>query len=106
MEVHRELGPGFHESVYQEAFEIELELKKIPFEREKDLNVFYKGRQLKKKFIADFICYKIIVELKALSELISEHDSQVFNYLKATKLRLGVLINFGEPELIFKRIIK
>ena len=106
MEVHRELGPGFSEAVYQEALEIEFKLRNIDFYREKELNVFYKGIQLEKKFIADFICYdKIVVELKALSDLTGEHESQVINYLKATKHKLGILINFGAPSLEFKRLI-
>ena len=85
MEVHRELGPGFSEIVYQEALEIEFKLRNIHCFREKELNVFYKGIQLEKKFIADFICYdKIVVELKALSDFTGEHESQVIFYLKAT----------------------
>lgn len=107
MTVHRELGSGFLESVYQEAMEIEMSSLQIPFESQVPLNIFYKANPLKKKFAADFVCFgKIIVELKALSGLVSEHDAQVINYLKATGYKLGLLINFGEESLSFKRIIK
>jgi len=107
MTVHRELGSGFLESVYLEAMEIEMSSLQIPFESQVPLNIFYKANPLKKKFAADFVCFgKIIVELKALSGLVSEHDSQVINYLKATGYKLGLLINFGEESLSFKRIIK
>ena len=106
MEVHRELGPGFLEAVYQEALEIELQQRQIPFEREKPLNIFYKGIQLSKTYNADFLCFQnILVELKALSHLIGEHESQMINYLKATKLHVGVLINFGAESLEFKRMV-
>ena len=106
MNVHRELGNGFQESIYQEALEIELKLQRIPYQKEKELNVFYRGIELQKKFYADFVCFnKIIVEIKALSQLVSEHDAQVLNYLKATDFKLGVLINFGVPALEYKRIV-
>ena len=106
MEVHNELGPGFLEQVYQEALELELLNKNIPNEREKHLDIYYKGTLLNKKYISDFICYdKIVVELKALSELSSEHESQLINYLKATKHRVGLLINFGSSGLEYKRLI-
>ncbi len=94
IEVHRELGEGFLEVVYQEAMGIELGCRNIPFESQKLLAVFYKGRQLEKEYIADFICYdQIIVELKALDRLTSKERSQILNYLKATGLKVGVLIN-------------
>ena len=100
------MGPGFHESVYQEALEIEFENQGIDFEREAELRIVYCGSYLKKKYIADFICYGcIIVELKAISNLTDEHTSQVLNYLKATELELGLLVNFGEKKLHYKRII-
>jgi len=106
MEVHKELGPGFLEAIYQEAMSLEFKLQKIDFEREKPLKIYYKGTLLDKKYISDFICYdKIIVELKALSELNSEHESQLINYLKATKLRVGLLINFGSKSLEYKRLV-
>jgi len=106
MEVHKELGPGFLEAVYQEALEIELQKQKIPYEREKLMNVFYKGIKLKKKYSADFVCYdKIIVEAKALSSLSSDHEAQILNYLKTTSLKLGLLINFGAKSLQHKRMV-
>ncbi|MBQ8679358.1 MAG: GxxExxY protein [Treponema sp.] len=106
MKVHSELGSGFLESVYQEALALEFNSAKIPFEKEKELEIFYSGRKLTKKFYADFICFgSIIVELKAISELRQEHIAQVMNYLKATKTRVGVLINFGERSLKYKRVI-
>src|SRR5581483_2356010 len=95
IEVHRELGPGFLEAVYQEALEWELSQRGIPFEGQKELHVFYKGRQLNKMYVADLVCYRqIIVELKALTRLSGQEESQVLNYLKATRLRVGVLLNF------------
>jgi len=106
MEVHRELGAGFLEAVYQEAFELELQKQEIPYEREKLLKVFYKGQKLKKRYSADFVCYnKIIVELKALGELSTNHEAQILNYLKTSKLKLGLLINFGSSSLQYKRLI-
>ena len=106
MEVHKELGSGFLEGVYQEALAVEFKKQNIPFEREKEINISYKGINLNKKYISDFICNdKILLELKALSKLTSEHESQVLNYLKATGFKLGLLINFGEPSLKVKRII-
>ena len=106
MEVHRELGPGFLEAVYQEALEIEFQHRAIPYEREKPLNIFYKGIKINKPYTADFLCFdKIIVELKALSQIIGDHESQLINYLKATKLRVGVLINFGASSLDYKRMV-
>jgi len=105
-EVHRELGPGFLEPVYQEALAIELKQKNIPFEKEKPLPITYKGIVLDNLYYADFVCYNsIIVELKALSRLTTEHESQVLNYLKATGFRLGLLINFGEKSLKVKRLV-
>ena len=100
MEVHNTLGCGFLEAVYQEALAIEFEKRGIPYIREAELNIEYKGIILSKKYNADFICYdKIIVETKALTELLTVHQSQVINYLKATKLKLGILVNFGEESL-------
>ncbi len=106
MNVHRELGCGFHESVYQDALEIELSKLGIPFIREKELPVIYKGVKLKTFYKADFVCHdQIIVELKALSELNSNHTSQVLNYLKVSNLRVGLLINFGEQSLKHKKYV-
>ena len=107
MRVHSILGCGFLEQVYQEALEIEFEKQHIPFQREVSLAISYDGKILKKQYVADFTCYdKIIVELKALNSLESGHEAQVLNYLKATGLKLGLLINFGEKTLKYKRIIK
>lgn len=106
MEVHKELGCGFLENVYQEAFEHELKIQGIPYRREDKLEILYKDLTLTKHYYADFICFDaVIVELKALSELSSEHESQVLNYLKATKHKVGLLINFGENSLRYKRLI-
>jgi GxxExxY protein len=100
MEVHSKLGFGFLEPVYQEALAIEFSKQGIPFKREKTLSINYKDTILNKKYIADFVCFQlIIVELKAITQLLSEHESQVLNYLKATGLRLGLLVNFGEKTL-------
>ena len=105
--VYNNLGHGFLETVYQEALEIEFGRQGIPFEREKELCVIYDGVQLKQTYKADFVCYgKIIVELKAVSELLDAHRSQVYNDLHATGYRLGLLLNFGcSDELEKERIV-
>ncbi len=106
MEVHKTLGNGFLEAVYQEALEEEFNLQHIPFEREKQILISYKNKVLNKHYFADFVCYnKIIVELKALSNLNSDHEAQILNYLKATGYKIGLLINFGEKSLKYKRKI-
>lgn len=106
MEVHNTLGCGFLEPVYQEALEIELGKRKISFVREEILNIFYKGKMLKKSYVADFICYdKIIIETKAASQLQPEHIAQILNYLKITGFKLGLLVNFGTTSLQYKRIV-
>ena len=106
MEVHKELGPGFLEPVYQEALSLEFYIQGIQFEKEKDIRIVYKGKTLDKWYKADFLCFdKIIVELKAISELSNDHIAQLLNYLKATKLRVGLLVNFGSPSLVYKRLI-
>ena len=105
MSVFNELGSGFLEKVYQEALEREFIEKKIPYKREAPLTIMYKGVPLKQEYYADFICYdKIIVELKAVSELSDVHSAQVFNYLKATGLDLAILVNFGEKNLKIERL--
>ena len=106
-DVYRERGCGFLEAVYQECLEIELESRGIPFVPQRDLPLFYKGRPLKQRYKPDFICYdKIIIELKATKEVASEHQAQVLNYLKATKFRLGLLVNFGHyPKTQINRIV-
>ncbi len=108
IEVHRELGPGFLEAVYQEALEIELRECDIPFEAQKPLRISYKGKILNKEYCADLVFYgQIIVELKAMDRLSGHEDAQVLNYLKATGLKVGVLINFGSHgKLEWKRFVK
>lgn len=107
MEVYNSLGHGFLEAVYQEALEKEFILREIPYEREKELTICYKGEPMSQTYKADFVCYgKIIVELKAVSELNDAHRSQVYNYLKATGFRLGLLLNFGYSDgLEHERIV-
>jgi GxxExxY protein len=106
METHKVLGCGFLEPVYQEALEKEFILQNIPFGREIVLPIHYKGQVLQKTYMADFVCYdKIIVELKSLSALSSEHQAQVLNYIKAANYKLGLLINFGKKSLEYKRVI-
>ena len=105
MDVHKELGGGLLEAIYQEALAIELEEKGIPCEREKELDVFYKGHLLEKKYYADMICHgEIIVELKSVNELLPIHEAQLLNYLKITKKKVGLLLNFGNRSLFYKRI--
>ena len=108
IEVHKELGAGFLEAVYQEALEIELQNRGIPFEPQKSLPIRYKGRLLKKEYVADLVCYgKITVELKSIKELPEKEEAQTLNYLKATGLRLGLLINFGSHgQFERKRLVK
>ena len=99
MKVYNTLGCGFLEAVYQEALEIELDKRHIPYEREKELEICYDGIKLGKRYVADFVCYdKIILELKAVKELDDSHRSQLYNYLKATGFKLGFLINFGKYD--------
>ncbi len=106
MEVHRELGCGFLEAVYQEALSIVLDDHSIPFQREKALDINFRGKILIKKYVADFICFdKVILELKASDALTDKDIAQVLNYLKATGLKIGLLINFGTTKLQYKRII-
>lgn len=105
-DVYNELGCGFLESVYQEALEIVFKDLNIPYQREKELTISFRKQKLNKTYQADFICYdKIILELKAVSLLDEIHKAQLFNYLKASKLRLGLLVNFGGKSLKYKRII-
>lgn len=95
-DVYREMGCGFLEAVYQECLEKELRSRQLPFEAQKELVLSYKGEQLAQTYKPDFICYgKIIVELKAVKEIAAEHKAQLLNYLKATGLELGLLVNFG-----------
>ncbi len=106
MEVHKNLGPGFLESVYSEALQLEFEKANIPYEKEKKLPVIYNDKPLKKYFKADFVCYNsIILELKATKFLIESDYRQTLNNIKATKFKLGILINFGELSLKYRRVI-
>ena len=106
-EVYKETGCGFLESVYQECLGIELRMREIPFDSQKELDLTYKGQRLKQKYIPDFLCFdKIIVELKAVQELNDKHRAQVHNYLKATGHKLGLLVNFGHyPKVQYERIL-
>lgn len=106
MQVHRELGCGFLEPVYQEALEILLKKEGIPYEREKRLPIYFMGELLRKEYFADFVCFgKIIVELKAVSQLTPVYEAQVLNYLKASGCKLGLLLNFGQASLVHRRIV-
>lgn len=105
-DVYNKLGPGFLESVYQECLEIELKKREIPYEREKDIQIFYDGVKINQSYRADFVCYdKIIIELKAISSLEDAHRAQVYNYLRATGYKLGLLLNFGNPQGLEKERI-
>ena len=105
MEVHSVLGAGFLESVYEEVLAIEFDLRRIPYERQRPINVLYKGRHAK-QFICDFVVYdKVIVELKAIKEISDIEQAQVLNYLKSSGLNLGLLLNFGSSSLEIKRLI-
>ena len=107
IEVHKELGCGFLEPVYQEAMCIELTERKILYKPECNLAIEYKGRILHKTYCADFICYEqMVVEIKALDKLYPRDEAQMLNYLKATRLKVGVLINFGaHGKLAWKRLV-
>ncbi len=106
LEVHHNLGHGFLEPVYQEALEMEFCARNIPFKRETEIPVAYKGLRLKTSYRADFICFdKVIVELKALQSLSGIEEAQVINYLKATGHTRGILLNFGGPSLQYKRLV-
>ena len=107
-EVYNDKGCGFLEGVYQECLEIEFELRNLAFVPQADLILTYKGRTLKKTYQPDFVCFgKIIVEIKAVSELADEHRAQVHNYPKATGYRLGLLVNFGSrSKLEYERIVR
>ncbi len=104
MDVPNHLGTGFLEAVYQEALEIEFADRNIPFDAQKDISISYKNRRLSKQYIADFLCYKkIIVEIKAIKKVTEIEEAQLINYLNATGLQVGLLINFGSTRLEWKR---
>jgi GxxExxY protein len=106
MEIHRNLGAGFLEIVYKDALEYELKLAGIPFEREKEYMVSYKGLYLPHKFYADFVVYgNIILEIKGVSAISKEFVAQAMNYLKVSNNRLALIINFGETSLRHLRVI-
>ncbi len=105
--VHKELGCGFFEKVYQEALAILLQERGIPFEREKHLHIFYHGQQLQCDYVADFVIdNKVILELKAVNVLEPVYEAQVINYLKATGLKVGFLMNFGQKQFYFRRMAR
>jgi len=105
--VYKRMGCGFLEAIYQECLEIEFTFKGISNTKQKLYRIVYRGQELRRKFQPDFICYdKIIVELKAVSQLKDEHQAQVLNYLNATGHKLALLVNFGHyPKLEYKRLI-
>ena len=106
MEVHKKLGSGFLESVYTEALAMEFTKADIPYAKEKKLPVYYEDKPMNKYFRADFVCFdSIIIEIKATKYLIDADHRQTMNNVKATKFRLGLLINFGTPSLTYKRIV-
>ena len=108
IEVHRALGPGFLEKVYQEAMQLELSARRIPFEAEKPIGIEYKGQCLTQRYYADLVCFEqIIVEIKALKQLSGNEDAQILNYLRATGLKVGLLFNFGsQGKLERKRLVR
>ncbi len=105
--VYKTMGCGFLEAVYQECLEIEFENRNIPFISQQNLRLTYCNHDLKQRYTADFVCYdKIIVELKAVSELTDKHRAQIINYLNATKMKLGLLVNFGHyPKVEYERLV-
>jgi len=106
-EVYNTLGAGFLEGVYQEALELELKARDIPYKPQSEITVSYKGVRLKQTYRADIICFdSIVLELKAVKQLLSEHQAQLQNYLRATGLRLGLLVNFcHHPGVEIQRVI-
>ncbi len=106
-EIYKAMGPGFLEPVYQECLDIELADRGIRFVAQHELQIVYKGRVLEQTYKPDFVCYdKIIIEVKAVSQLVNEHRAQAFNYLRATEMRLGLLVNFSSyPKVEYERIV-
>ena len=106
LDVHKELGCGFLEAVYQEALEREFATQEIPFRSQPVVKIIYKGKPLNRTYQPDFVCYgEVLVEIKALSVLTGAEKSQIINYLKASRLEVGLLINFGSRSLEHKRFI-
>ena len=106
MAVHRELGPGYLEAVYQAALAVEFTERGIPFKREAALPVRYKGQLLSVSYKADFVCFdRVLVEIKALASISPIEQAQAMNYLKATGFERAVILNFGSPSLQFRRIV-
>ncbi len=106
-EVYNDMGRGFLESVYQECLEVELTSYGIPFEAQQPIELVFKGQELKRTFAPDLLCFgKVIVELKAVRRLAAEHRAQLINYLRACRLEVGLLVNFGSyPQLEYERIV-
>lgn len=106
MEVHKCLGHGFLEAVYKEALEYEFRLRNINYEREKEFAINYKGITLNKKYYSDYLVdSKVVLEVKAASDIVSAHVSQTLNYIRAGDVKIGLLINFGSESLEWKRLI-
>ncbi len=106
MEVHNELGKGFQEIVYGDALEVEFKKQNVKYSREEGFEIFYKGVKLPRLYRPDFVISdSIILEIKAIEYLTSGHLKQTLNYLATSKLRLGLLVNFGEDSLKYKRVI-
>jgi GxxExxY protein len=106
MEVHTQLGCGFLEAVYHEALQEEFRYRNIPFQSEVEIKIDYKEKKIKQTYRADFVCFdSVIVELKALSKISSIEESQVINYLKASSIQTGILLNFGSSKLEYRRLI-
>jgi len=105
--VYKIMGCGFLENVYQECLEIEFEYQEIPFSSQQEVTLNYRDKELKQKYIPDFFCYdKIIIEIKTISEIRDVDESQIINYLNATKYTLGILVNFGHyPKVEYKRFV-